>query len=182
MVGRVTQPLVRALRGEQIRLFGIDARESAQTCRADGQPEVSSPGRHAVVRETQEVECLRLARPALASVQNREPAKLHETGLVRVKAEAESGQPLSDVAEVPLRIPLILEPDNDIVSVTNDDRFAIRDIRAPSLMEPQVEHVMQEHIRQHGRNHSLNAKGNFIFERRIGGWRGCTVLDLRLKK
>ena len=113
-------------------------------------PKASSQGRRAIVREAQKVESLRLAHPALAPVQIREPAKLHEAGLVLVEAETESGQPLPNVAEVPLRIPLVLEPDNDIVSVTDDDRFAIRDVRAPFLVEPQVEHVMQEHVRQDG--------------------------------
>ena len=87
------------------------------------QPEASSPGRRAIVREAQKVECLRLAHPALAPVQQREPAKLHEAGLVRVQAQTEPGQPLPNVAQVSLRIPLVLEPDNDIVSVANDDRF-----------------------------------------------------------
>ena len=43
----------------------------------------------AVMREAQEVESLRLAHPALATVHYREPAKLHEAGLVPVKAETE---------------------------------------------------------------------------------------------
>ena len=77
------------------------------------------------MREAQEVESLRLAHPALATVHHREPAELHEAGLVPVKTETEPGQPLPNVAEVPLRIPLVLEPDNDIVGVTDDDRFAI---------------------------------------------------------
>ena len=67
-----------------------------------------------------------LPTPALAPVQIREPAKLHEAGLVLVEAETEPGQPLPNVAEVPLRIPLVLEPDNDIVGVTDDDRFPLR--------------------------------------------------------
>ncbi|MDE0392423.1 MAG: hypothetical protein OXI57_10170 [Rhodospirillales bacterium] len=63
-------------------------------------PETASLGRRAIVREAQEVECLRLARPAPSSVHDCEPPELHEAGLVGVKAEAESGQPLPNVAEV----------------------------------------------------------------------------------
>lgn len=77
-----------------------------------------------MMRETQEVECLRLARPALASLHCCEPPELHEAGLVRVETETESGQPLPEVAEVLLRIPLMLEPDYDIVGVADDDRYA----------------------------------------------------------
>ena len=108
--------------------------------------------------------------------------KLHEAGLVLVEAETEPGQPLPNVAEIPLRIPLVLEPDNDIVGVTDDDRFAIRGVRAPFLVEPQVEYVVQEHVRQDGGNDALNAKGNFRFERQIVKWRDRPLVDLRRKR
>ena len=134
------------------------------------------------MREAQKVESLRLVHPALAPVQIREPAKLHEAGLVPVKTETEPAQPLPNVAEVPLRIPLVLEPDNDIVGVTDDDRFAIRDVRAPFLAEPQVEHIVQEHVRQDGGDDALNAKGNFRFERQIMEWRDRPLTDLRRKQ
>ena len=35
---------------------------------------------------------------------------------------------------------------------------------------------------QGGVSDSLNAKGNFRFEREIGGWRGGSVADLRRKR
>jgi len=63
-------------------------------------PKASSPGLRAVVREAQKVERFRLARPAPASVHNREPPELNEAGLVRVEAETEPGQPLPHVAEI----------------------------------------------------------------------------------
>ena len=63
-------------------------------------PNASSPGRRAIVREAQEVESLRLTHPALVTVLHREPAKLHEAGLVLVEAKTEPGQPLPNVAEV----------------------------------------------------------------------------------
>ena len=109
-------------------------------------PEPPSPGRRAVVREAKEVERLRLAHPTLPSVHAREPPELHEAGLVRV--EAEPGQPLPNVAEVLLRIPLVLEPDNEVVCIADDNRFAVRDVRALCLVEPQIDHIVQEHIRQ----------------------------------
>ncbi len=76
---------------------------------------VSLPGRRAMVREAHEVECLRLARPAIPSVHDCEPPELREASLVGVKAETESRQPLPNVAEVSLRIPLVLEPDHNII-------------------------------------------------------------------
>jgi hypothetical protein len=40
----------------------------------------------------------------------------------------------------------------------------------------------EQDIAQHRRNHSPYAKGNFQFERVVTGWRGRSVLDLRLKR
>jgi hypothetical protein len=41
---------------------------------------------------------------------------------------------------------------------------------------------VKEEIRQQGADHSLNAKGNFRFERTIVDWRSGFVLDLRRKE
>ena len=64
-------------------------------------PKASSPSLRAVVRKAQKVECLRLAHPALAAAHHREPAKLHEAGLVLVEAETETGQPFPDQTDDP---------------------------------------------------------------------------------
>jgi hypothetical protein len=37
-------------------------------------------------------------------------------------------------------------------------------------------------IQEQGRDHSLNAKGNFCFERTILNWRSGFALDLRRKR
>ena len=60
------------------------------------QPSRKRPRRVVVQQcdEAQEVECFRLAHPALASVQHSEPAKFHEASFVLVKAKPEPGQPL----------------------------------------------------------------------------------------
>ena len=95
---------------------------------------------------------------------------------------SEPGQPLLYVAQVALRIPLVLEPDHNIVGIADDDRFACRDTRAPFPVEPQVEDVVQEHVRQDGGNDAPNAKGNFRFERVIVQWRDRPLIDLRRKR
>jgi hypothetical protein len=41
---------------------------------------------------------------------------------------------------------------------------------------------VQEQVRQERADHSLNAKGNFRFERTIVDWRSGFVLDLRRKE
>jgi hypothetical protein len=45
-----------------------------------------------------------------------------------------------------------------------------------------VERVVEKEIRQEGTDYSLNAKGNFRFERAILDWRSGFVLDLRRKR
>jgi hypothetical protein len=47
---------------------------------------------------------------------------------------------------------------------------------------PEIKRVMHEQIRQNRTDHSLNAKGNFRFERTIVDWRSGFVLDLRRKE
>jgi hypothetical protein len=51
-----------------------------------------------------------------------------------------------------------------------------------TVFTPEVKHIMQVDIREQGRDYSPNAKGNFQFERVVAGWRGTSVLDLRLKR
>src|SRR3989440_1488386 len=56
-----------------------------------------------------------------------------------------------------------------------------RDMRKSSP-HPYVERVVQEQVRQKRADSSLNAKGNFLFERTILDWRSGFVLDLRRKR
>jgi hypothetical protein len=53
-----------------------------------------------------------------------------------------------------------------------------RDMRKGSP-HPHVERVVQEQVRQKRADRSLNAKGNFHFDRAIVDWRSGFVLDLR---
>jgi hypothetical protein len=58
----------------------------------------------------------------------------------------------------------------------------VRLLSTPCL-SPQIERVMKVDIRQQRRCHSPYTKGNFEFERVVGGWRSSvSVLDLRLKR
>jgi hypothetical protein len=49
-------------------------------------------------------------------------------------------------------------------------------------ISPEIEDLVQVDVRRQGRGHSLNAKGNFCFERTIVDWRSGFVLDLRRKE
>jgi hypothetical protein len=41
---------------------------------------------------------------------------------------------------------------------------------------------IQHHVGQHGRQHAMDTKDNFVFERRIRLRRAMTILDLRRKR
>jgi hypothetical protein len=47
---------------------------------------------------------------------------------------------------------------------------------------PDIKRVVQKQIGQHGTDHPMDTKDNFVFERRIRLRRSMTVLDLRRKR
>jgi hypothetical protein len=73
-----------------------------------------------------------------------------------------------------------LETNHKVIDIAHQSGFAPQ----PALhnaLEPEVEHVMEVEVAQKYADHSLNAKGNFRFERTIVDWRSGFVLDLRRK-
>jgi hypothetical protein len=50
------------------------------------------------------------------------------------------------------------------------------------LVSPVPEKAVHVAVGEQWADYSLNAKGNFRFEREIGGWRGGSVIDLRRKR
>ena len=131
--------------------FGLDALQGPIDALADRlatQSETSLPSGPAIVREPEEVESLRTPFPPCPAVRHREFAELNETGLVRVQLEREVGQPVLQIAQEPFCIPLVLEPDNEIIGVTHDDRLATGDPGAPLPLEPEVKDEVQVDVRQ----------------------------------
>jgi hypothetical protein len=51
-----------------------------------------------------------------------------------------------------------------------------------TLGAEQTLHAVERDVGEQGRDHALNTKGNFCFERSIQGWRSHSVLDLRRKR
>ena len=72
-----------------------------------------------------------------------------------------------------------LTEDNEIIGIVDDVRTERLTAAAASPMLEKALHVDVGKQRTH---YSLNAKGNFRFEREIGGWRGGSVVDLRRKR
>jgi hypothetical protein len=103
--------------------------------------------RSAVVRKAQEVERLRppLA-PFLASFR-RITAEFDETGFVRMKLEAELLESFPQFAEKAFGVTAVLESHDEIVGVADHDYRPAR-VTAPPLVCPQIEDVVQEHVRK----------------------------------
>ena len=81
--------------------------------------------------------------------------------------QPELRQPLPKLFQKPLRFRPVLESRYEIVGVADHYHLAFRHFLAPDL-RPQIEDMMQVHVRQQRRDDSPNAKDNFEFERRLG--------------
>ena len=88
--------------------------------------------------EAQEVEGLRLAKPAPISSFRRKAAELDQAGLVRMSDSANFRQPLAHLLPEASGIALMLEPDDDIVGVADDDHVA-RGLAPSPAFGPEVE-------------------------------------------
>jgi hypothetical protein len=75
----------------------------------------------------------------------------------------------------------LLESHDEVVSIT-DDRNSTARMPTTPLVNPEIESVVQEDVGEERADGSLNAKGNFQFERTIVGFRGRNVVDLRRKR
>ena len=99
------------------------------------------------VREAQEVERLRFPLAALPPIPGGEPPELDQPRLVGVQRETELLQPLFQVGQELFRLVTVLEPDDEVVRVAHDNHVS-PGVPAPPLMHPQVEDVVQIHVRE----------------------------------
>jgi hypothetical protein len=123
--------------------------------------------RSTTVRKAQEVERFRSALPPPAPPVDRKPAELDQTRLVRVQGEPELRQPFPEVLQEYLRRPHILKARHTIVGITNHNDLSSPWL-FPPVLNPEIVDVVEVDIRQQRRDHGLNAKGNFEFERTVG--------------
>src|SRR5256885_12547961 len=101
------------------------------------EPEPARPGHRADVRETQEVERLRLAQTPRRPSPGGVPPELDQPRLVQVQLQPELRQPLVKLVQEPPRILLILEPDDEVVSKPHGNDLPVR-LRPPPPVDPQV--------------------------------------------
>jgi len=112
------------------------------------------------MRETQEVECLRPTLAASETVRDRIRPKLDQPRLFRIRRQTELLESLLEFGQTPLRRRSALEPDHEVIRPSHDDHVAADAGRLSPVMDPQVENVMKEDVRQQRCHDSLNAKAN----------------------
>jgi hypothetical protein len=115
------------------------------------QPEPSTLGGPAEMRETKEVERLRLPQTPRLSPPSGMPPKLDQPGLVGMKFQPELREPLAKISPEPLRILLMLETNSEIVGEPDNDHVTLG-VPIPPPLSPQVEYVVQVHVSQQRRN------------------------------
>ncbi len=72
----------------------------------------------------------------------RKAAKLDQAGLVRVERQRELLEPLAHIVPEAPGVSLVLEADDNVISIAHEDHVARGLVPSPAL-GPEVEHVMQ---------------------------------------
>src|SRR5664279_4201122 len=104
--------------------------------------EAPLPGLRAHMREAKELERLRLAQATRLTIPGGEPPELDQPRLLRRQFQAELREPSAKLREEPVRIVLVLETDDVVVSEAHDDHLTARVPTSP-LVGPQVEYVVE---------------------------------------
>jgi hypothetical protein len=110
------------------------------------------PGLAATVRETQEVERLRLACAPFGSPGGRKAAELDQAGLVGMHLQSELRQTLPHLLQEAFRVAAVLEAQDEVVRVPHEDQVSVGATTSP-LLDPLVQDVVQEHVRQERGDH-----------------------------
>src|ERR1700704_2830614 len=128
-------------------LQGRKAAPQARFLGAHPNLEVTFQVLRAMQRQPQEVDGLRAFSTALACVSLREPTKLNQLGLGRLKSEAELFQPKAQRVLDTDGVRSILETDHKVIDVAHQSGFTPQ----PNLddaLEPEIKNVMKVHVAQ----------------------------------
>src|SRR5262249_3438365 len=115
-------------------------------------PELTLARPPADENEAQELEGFRFSEPALRSSGHRMAAKLDQAGLVRVQRQRELLQPFAHRFPEAPGVRLVLETDDDVVSIPHDDHVTRGLVPSPAL-GPEIEHVVKVDVREQRRDH-----------------------------
>ena len=92
-----------------------------------------------------------LPKPPLCSSLGREAPELDQPRFLVVQPQPELREPLAKLGEEPLGVVPMLEAHHSVVSEPHSDDIAAR-LATPPLVDPQVEDVMQVHVRKQRRD------------------------------
>jgi len=98
-------------------------------------PEPPVAGSRTNMRETQKIKRFRLTRTPTLAIDDGTPPELDQPGLVRVQFQPELRESFAQLGKEPPRILLILKPDHNVISETDDDDVPIR-IMTPPMIGP----------------------------------------------
>jgi hypothetical protein len=100
------------------------------------------------MRETQEVECLRPTVAAPDTVRSRVRPKLDQPRLFRMQRQTELLESLLEFGQTPLRRRSVVKSDHEVIGPSHDDYIAADALRLSPVIDPKVENVMKENVRQ----------------------------------
>src|SRR5262249_42605997 len=113
-------------------------------------PEPSVLGAAAHMCEAQEVEGLGCPESLLDSSLGREPPELDQPRLLGVQLQPELRQSLAELCSEPFRVLPMFKARNVIIRVAHENHVPAR-FAAPPLLEPEVQDVVQIHVREQRR-------------------------------
>jgi hypothetical protein len=109
--------------------------------------EIASPCLPTDVGETQKVEGLRRALASFGSTLLGVPTEFDQPSFLRVQLQAKLGKPLPKVGQTSSGVGFLAETDHEVVCVPYDDHLTLG-LAFPPVMNPEVQHIVKEHIRQ----------------------------------
>lgn len=108
--------------------------------------EIASPSFPTDVGEAQEVERLRRAVAPLHTALFGVPTEFDQPRFLRVQFQAKLGKPVSERVSTSSGIGFLAETDDKVVGVADDGGLAVG-LALPPIMNPEVQHIVQEHVR-----------------------------------
>jgi hypothetical protein len=92
--------------------------------------------------KAKKIEGLRFSEPATSASFRRKAAEPDQAGLVRIERQQELLKPLAHIVSEAPGVRLVLEADDNVISIPHEDHVARGLVPSPAL-GPEVKHVMQ---------------------------------------
>jgi hypothetical protein len=107
----------------------------------------ATPEMPAMMRESQEYEGFWFSLATPFSISEGKPPELDQSCLVRMQFQTEPHQPLLEISQESFGVSPVLKAQHNIVGIPDDYDIARCHFLAPSF-HPQIEYVMQVHVRE----------------------------------